>query len=269
MTMAEPLISVVVPCWNAGATISVQLGAIAEQVRETPVEIIVLDDCSDDDTASVAARWVDTHPGTAVSVLRSPQRGGPNRSRNVGALVARGQWIVFVDGDDLVLPGWLDAMVECLRTASDSTIVTGIVVNPDGTRSISPTVNGVPTAYGGNMAISRHALLSSGGFDESTLRGGTETEFVLRAQRSHGFDVVVCERAAIDYRYPTQDSPFGQRVRRELQRAKGQAYLAHRLREDDTAKGAEAPRHRSSTTLRASLGRLRVDRKSTRLNSSH
>jgi len=238
--MAEPFFSVAVPCWNVGATLRDQLDAIFEQVVDEDAEVIVIDDHSDDDTATVAAQWADEHPDAAIAVLRAPRRGGPKPSRNIGALVARGTWIVNVDGDDLVLPGWFEALSQCVRSAPDTTIVTGIVVHPDGTRSAPTDFDGSPTVFGGNMAISRQTLLSCSGFDESMFRGGTETEFVLRAQRSWGLSVVGCDQSAIFYRHPTKESPIRLRARRQLQRVKGHSYLEHRLQLEGARQGKSA-----------------------------
>jgi glycosyltransferase involved in cell wall biosynthesis len=96
---AGPLLSVVVPCHNASATLSETLSAIvASDLPRELWELIVVDDASTDDTALIAARYAD-----AVVRLPAPNRG-PAYARNRGAEIARGGCLVFIDPDVAVFP---------------------------------------------------------------------------------------------------------------------------------------------------------------------
>ena len=99
--LAVPLsgsISVVMPAHNAQATIGPILDALARQRTTAPVEVIVVDDASTDRTASVAR----SHP-LGPTVARVRERKGAGQARNLGAALAAGETIVFVDAD-MVLP---------------------------------------------------------------------------------------------------------------------------------------------------------------------
>jgi glycosyltransferase involved in cell wall biosynthesis len=94
-------VSVVIPCHNAAAWLEEALGSVREQ-RNVDVELIVVDDGSTDDSAAIAERF-----GDPVSrVIRQPQSGA-SRARNVGTAAATSPFIVFLDADDVLMPGTL------------------------------------------------------------------------------------------------------------------------------------------------------------------
>lgn len=99
-------LSVIVPAYNAGATIGPCVQSLLNQ-RPRPDEVIVVDDCSSDDTARVAARL-----GATVILLE--RNSGPGVARNAGAAVARGDILAFTDADCVAPPGWLEQMVGVL-----------------------------------------------------------------------------------------------------------------------------------------------------------
>lgn len=73
----------------------------------TPLEVIVVDDGSTDATPELCA----TFSGQVRSVRL--ENGGVSRARNIGAKMARGAWLVFLDADDVLLPHALAALLEC------------------------------------------------------------------------------------------------------------------------------------------------------------
>ena len=98
MAPRNPLVSVVIPTFNSAAFLPATLESVLCQ--STPdFEIIVVDDGSTDDTASVVARY-----GDRLRYVRQANSGGPARPRNVGIAVARGRYISIFDSDDLMAP---------------------------------------------------------------------------------------------------------------------------------------------------------------------
>ena len=112
MSVSEPLVSVVIPAFNASAHLEEALDSTAAQ-QEVALEIIVIDDGSSDGTASVAERRGDPR----VSVLRHPNGAnrGTSRSRALGVAAARGAYVALLDADDAFLPGKLADQVAALR----------------------------------------------------------------------------------------------------------------------------------------------------------
>ncbi|RKK02236.1 glycosyltransferase [Pseudoroseomonas wenyumeiae] len=97
-------ISVVVPTYNRAALLPATLDAILSQTLR-PLEVIIVDDGSTDDTAAVLARY-----GRRLRVLRVPN-GGDLKARNAGLAEATGDLVAFCDSDDLWKPGFLAAML--------------------------------------------------------------------------------------------------------------------------------------------------------------
>jgi glycosyltransferase involved in cell wall biosynthesis len=106
--LIEPLISVCVPTYNNGATISRCLGSILIQER-VDFEIVVVDDDSSDDCVAIAAKLL--RPGDRL--VRNAPRLGLNGNHNKCLALARGTLVQFVHGDDALLPGALQTLSEC------------------------------------------------------------------------------------------------------------------------------------------------------------
>jgi glycosyltransferase involved in cell wall biosynthesis len=103
----RPLVSVVVPAFNAGKWIDAALASVAAQTwpREA-LEVVVVDDGSSDDTAETAGRRLQ-RDGLRHEVLRRGVTGGPAVARNEGWRRATGHWVQMLDADDLLDPGKL------------------------------------------------------------------------------------------------------------------------------------------------------------------
>jgi glycosyltransferase involved in cell wall biosynthesis len=110
-----PVVSVIVPAYNSAAFIGEAIDSLLRQTLHD-IEIIVIDDGSDDATHSIAASRAQTD--TRVKVIRREQGGGgPARARNAGLVVARGEYVALLDADDVALPNRLASMVAAMRTA--------------------------------------------------------------------------------------------------------------------------------------------------------
>lgn len=103
--------SVVVPAYNAAATIASCLEGLLRQTEPRErYEVIVVDDGSTDDTAGIAGRF-------GVTVIRQGNRG-PAAARNRGARQARGGIVLFTDADCVPEPGWIAQMARPFDDAS-------------------------------------------------------------------------------------------------------------------------------------------------------
>lgn len=107
---AAPLVSVVIPCRNHGAYIPVAVASIQAQ-EYAAWECIIVDDGSSDSSADVAAALAARDP--RVRVHRQPPRG-LSAARNAGLHLARGEYVQFLDADDVVAPSKFAVQIAAL-----------------------------------------------------------------------------------------------------------------------------------------------------------
>ncbi len=103
-------VSVVIPVRNRPQKVVRAIDSVLSQIQP-PRELIVVDDCSKDDTAM----QVEKRFGQAVHLIRMDQHGGVARARNIGIGHSTGQWIALLDSDDEWKPGMLQSLSEFHR----------------------------------------------------------------------------------------------------------------------------------------------------------
>src|SRR3954463_5985134 len=110
------LVSIVIPCFNYGHYLGYAVDSALAQTYK-PIEVIVVDDGSEDDTAAVVARY-----GSAVTYRRKAN-GGLSSARNTGARGATGDHIVFLDADNLLDPKYVERCVTVMQECPDAGFV--------------------------------------------------------------------------------------------------------------------------------------------------
>jgi len=105
----NPVVSVVIPTFNYGRYVKDCLDSLVTQ-RFPEFEAIVVDDCSTDGTFDMLSGNL---PDERFHLHRQERNQGASVARNTGVEMARGEYIVFLDADDLLLPGHLETVV-CL-----------------------------------------------------------------------------------------------------------------------------------------------------------
>jgi GT2 family glycosyltransferase/glycosyltransferase involved in cell wall biosynthesis len=119
-------ISIIIPVFNQFHFTRACLASLQENQGTERFEVIVVDDCSMDDTAEAVPRM----PGLVY--LRNETNSGFIASCNRGAEKARGQYLVFLNNDTLVKPGWLTALLDTFSEEPRAGIVGSKLVYPDG-----------------------------------------------------------------------------------------------------------------------------------------
>jgi len=107
----KPTVSIIMPAYNASATLVASVKSVQEQTLET-WELIIIDDGSTDKTAQTALRLARSDP--RICVLQRPNRG-PSTARNTGASIARADILAFLDADDFWAPERLTGMVKAFH----------------------------------------------------------------------------------------------------------------------------------------------------------
>ena len=108
-------VSVVIPAWNRANLIVSALESARQQVFR-PLEIIVVDDGSTDNTVEVVKVWASKQADDALHVRCISQANqGANTARNRGIQESTGKYVAFLDSDDRWLPGKLERQLELLE----------------------------------------------------------------------------------------------------------------------------------------------------------
>jgi glycosyltransferase involved in cell wall biosynthesis len=113
--MTNPAVSVVLPTHNRLATLSRAVASVLQQSMGD-LELIVVDDGSEDSTAA----WLAEQSDTRLRVIRSAERQGAARARNRGIASARAELIAFQDSDDEWAPGKLACQLALLQAGGES-----------------------------------------------------------------------------------------------------------------------------------------------------
>jgi len=110
------LVTTIIPVYNRDAMLVEAVASVLAQTYR-PIEIVIVDDGSTDDTPRVAESLAREHPGI-IRVLRQPN-AGPGAARERGRLASRGEFIQHLDSDDLLLPRKFERQVAGLRAHPD------------------------------------------------------------------------------------------------------------------------------------------------------
>jgi glycosyltransferase involved in cell wall biosynthesis len=205
MTGPAPLVSVVVPVFNGAATIDETLASVLAQTF-TDFELLVIDDGSTDATAQRVSALTDPRVQ-----LHSFPNAGLAASRNRGIRLARGEFIAFIDADDLWTPDKLARQLEALRVEPSAALVYSLTdcIDEQGA-DLGPGSHVVAAGRvyerllvwnaldsGSSALVRASALGHVGGFDES-LPAAEDWDLWLRLAWAYPFACV--PRADVRYR---------------------------------------------------------------------
>ncbi|GAA1058095.1 glycosyl transferase [Agromyces luteolus] len=205
-----PHLSVIIPARDAGATIGTQLEALAAQGWQGPWEVIVADNGSRDDTVARAEACRDRLP--ELRVVDASSVPGASHARNVAAETASGDYLLFLDADDIAEPGWLAAMA---AAAAEHSFIAGVSTASHDSASdpragmgrttkwsaILPSKGFLDAAATNNLGVSAEVWREVGGFRESML-ASMDTAFCWDAQL-RGHPLVRVDGAHVTYRMRT------------------------------------------------------------------
>ena len=170
--VAAVLIDVVIPCYNACATLARAVASVMAQPQVSRLWLV--DDASSDQTLSLAGVLAAQHP-EKITVLPLAQNGGAAAARNHGARASMADAIAFLDADDAYLPHALEPVHMALERLAHIGLIR-LALQPVDFPDTYTDHAGFAKAWhvlqmtvGGNMVIRRPLLLACGGFPEDAL----------------------------------------------------------------------------------------------------
>lgn len=172
--MNAPLISIITPAYNCQNTVEAMVRSVQMQdVQDW--ELLICDDCSTDETAEVLARLAGED--SRIILLQNPTNSGPAAARNRALDEARGEYVAFLDADDLWLEGKLSSQLALLRETGAALCYTGYTfINADGnpagiTYNVPETITYggvlVQNVFNCNTVLMRREALGALRFDSS------------------------------------------------------------------------------------------------------
>ncbi|MCI0551741.1 MAG: glycosyltransferase, partial [Anaerolineae bacterium] len=209
----KPVLSVIIPCLNVAEVLPLQLRALSEQQYCDHWEVIIADNGSSDGTINVAEGFRQQLPALTIT---SESRRGRHYACNSGVQAAHGDLIVFVDGDDEVAPGFLEAMVIALKKRPivggklDHVALSGKDEQPFGRVQTDGLMDGfgfLPYAMGCCMGIRKEVFESIGGFQDKNYC--EDADLCWRLQLA-GYQIEFSSEAVVRYR---QRSSYGHMFR--------------------------------------------------------
>lgn len=108
--MEEGLVSIIMPSWNTGSYIGESIQSVISQTYKS-WELIIVDDCSTDNTDQVVDKLNDTR----IRYLKNEKNMGAALTRNRAISEAKGEWIAFLDSDDLWQPNKLERQISFMK----------------------------------------------------------------------------------------------------------------------------------------------------------
>jgi glycosyltransferase involved in cell wall biosynthesis len=201
---SERLVSVMIPAYNAAAYLGEAIeSAFAQTYR--PVEMIVVDDGSDDGTGDLARSY-----GDRVRVVRQ-QRGGNGAARNAAVELAGGQYYAFLDADDRFVADKLERQMQALDADAELDVVFGLVrefvspeLPPEVRAAIRAPAAPQPWASPNLMLIRRESFGRVGPF-ATNLRVGVTVDWYARATEA-GLKSLVLPEVVLERRLHTQNN---------------------------------------------------------------
>jgi glycosyltransferase involved in cell wall biosynthesis len=197
--LSGPLVSVVVPVYNACRSDSRHLLEALESIYQQTyrrIELVIVDDGSTDATPEICKQFLATHLGVPIRYCRK-ENGGQSSSRNLGVGLSRGEWVSFLDQDDVWFPDKLERVVPLLGEDVDLVYSDADTIDDQSRRALVGLHRnyrfGLPHpketledvifkdvfVMPGLMTVRKELVRKVGGFDES-LSGYEDDDLFLR-----------------------------------------------------------------------------------------
>lgn len=106
------LVSIITPAYNCANRLEDTINTVLQQSYQN-WELLIVDDCSKDNTVEVVTEWTKKDP--RIKLFRQEKNGGASLARNRAIMESSGKYIAFLDGDDMWLPNKLEKQIKYMR----------------------------------------------------------------------------------------------------------------------------------------------------------
>ncbi|MGB3692449.1 MAG: glycosyltransferase family A protein [Spirulinaceae cyanobacterium] len=202
-------VSVIIPVYNGEAFLAEAIANIQQQGHQ-PLEIIIVDDGSTDQTAKIAAQYQE------VVHYIYQANSGPSAARNRGIEIAQGNVITFLDVDDLWPENKLKSQLECLAKNSHVEIVQGKIqhlqIDAESQQSsIYRTLYDIGVSFNLGGAIFRKSVFDRIGLFDESLRYSEDVDWFMRAWEDK-VSMIVLEEVMLLYRKHNSNMTNGRNI---------------------------------------------------------
>ncbi|HOB92091.1 MAG: glycosyltransferase [Bacillota bacterium] len=206
-------VSVVIPTYNRASILKHCLQSFANQTYpKDRFELVVVDDCSSDNTVEVVDKFRDSS-GIRTVYIRNDRRMDITYTRNRGIWAASGRVIIQTDSDFIVTPEFIEGHMEAHR--EPNVMCTGPVIHITSLDQLfvkKPTIRDMckHPLPGCNGSVERQVLVDSGGYDEDLCEYGWEDLELATRLRAKGIKSVRSDKAAgyhLDRVFKIEDLP--------------------------------------------------------------
>jgi glycosyltransferase involved in cell wall biosynthesis len=160
-------VSVIIPTYNSAKYIAKSIASVFAQTRQ-PAEVLIVDDGSTDDTSAIIAKYSDSR----IRYIEAPHRG-PAAARNRGIDMAHGDYLAFLDADDLWRPTMLERQVSVME--SDAGLICSFT---NFVRFTEDTGETLPEQFGFYPELAAVAVASSGFDGAFIVQGDAFAQFI-------------------------------------------------------------------------------------------
>ncbi|MCD8140578.1 MAG: glycosyltransferase [Planctomycetaceae bacterium] len=154
--MSRPLITVIIPCYNARDYVAQCLKSVTDQTI-SDLEIICIDDCSNDGTSGILLEYEKNDD--RIKVIHTKEKCGPGLARNIGLKNSAGKYVSFADADDWLLPEKLEQELSVIERGGWPSVCSNYILSTDAEVGRADRVKRLPerdeTVHIGVSTLSR------------------------------------------------------------------------------------------------------------------
>lgn len=125
--MKKDKISIIIPVYNEKENLGFALFMIYKQTVKDNLEVIIVDDCSDDNYEEELQLY--RKKGMDIKCIRNQENMGASVSRQRGVDISTGDWVCFMDADDMITPNYIEKIRENIKENSSKKVFSWLIYN--------------------------------------------------------------------------------------------------------------------------------------------